>query len=100
MNNFIIHKVMTKDKKEVSVCVQYYNSMDDILKQNIFSHIRNKMNVGQAIKIPDPCYTQITLVDGNNQKRMFETCFILERNYTAKIVVITCNIISFYEVKI
>ena len=88
---------MTKDKKEVSVCVQYYNSMDDILKQNIFFHISNKMSVDQAIKISNPCYTQITLVDGNNQKRMFETCFIFEWDYTAKIV-ITCNIISFYEV--
>lgn len=77
MVTYLLHDVLTADKKSVYVSIQCKNAMDSTLRQNIISHIGNNMNAGNAVSNADPYYDTIQPVDANNIMHQFYICFIM-----------------------
>lgn len=77
MVTYLLHDVLTADKKSVYVSIQCINAMDSTLQQNVIRHINTNMNASNAVSKADPYYGTIQLVDANNITHQFYICFIM-----------------------
>lgn len=77
MVTYLLHDVLTADKKSVYVSIQCKNAMDSTLRENIITHIGKNMNASNAVSNANPYYATIQLVDTNNITHNFYICFIM-----------------------
>lgn len=77
MVTYLLHDVLTADKKSVHVSIQCKNAMDSTLRENIITHIDKNMNASNAVSNANPYYATIQLVDTNNITHNFYICFIM-----------------------